>query len=255
MTDKTEPPIAHTLKPCPFCGYQAATVEGNERFYVVCRNPECYAALGEIYDAYAMPEHHFATSEEAVAAWNTRVTPTPDRGLIDKLEEEASTTHSGTRFIWLDKAIKIIRPYLRTAEPVSGEKSEYEEHPCTTKGRTYTPPIPTHQPVECDCDWFAYSDGTPYQRHRCKSRKQEAIQPVEERLIHAERVMDALYHDLDNAVYSIWGCEAEHHRPATEPDYQEYKRVWGIGRKGDIVRLRERESGGEATAQSSVEEG
>lgn len=58
-----------------------------------------------------------------------------------------------------------------------------------------------------------------------------ADQPVEKRLTHAERVMDALYHDLDNAVYSVWGCEAEHHRPTTESDYQEYKRLWGVGRK------------------------
>lgn len=69
----------------------------------------------------------------------------------------------------------------------------------------------------------------------------KAGQPVD-RLAHAERVMDAMHHDLDNAVYSIWGCEAEHHRPATELDYQEYKRRWGVGRKGEIASFPERES-------------
>lgn len=63
-----------------------------------------------------------------------------------------------------------------------------------------------------------------------ESLKRTSARPDKKRLAHAERVMDALYHDLDNVVYSVWGCEAEHHRPATESDYQEYKRLWGLGR-------------------------
>jgi hypothetical protein len=38
---------------------------------------DCYAALGEVYDRDAMPDHHFAEMEDAIAAWNRR---TPANG-------------------------------------------------------------------------------------------------------------------------------------------------------------------------------
>lgn len=58
---------------CPFCGGDAY-VEGNEesRFFVGCRN--CFCNVGEAYDRSAMPEHMFATLDEAIAAWNRRST-------------------------------------------------------------------------------------------------------------------------------------------------------------------------------------
>lgn len=30
-------------------------------------------------------------------------------------------------------------------------------------------PQDASKPEKCQCDWFAYSDGTPYQRHRCEN--------------------------------------------------------------------------------------
>lgn len=62
-----------TLKRCPFCGHAgAATIEGGDRWYVVCGNPHCFCALGEIYDPCAMPDHHFAAEADAISAWNRR---------------------------------------------------------------------------------------------------------------------------------------------------------------------------------------
>jgi len=61
------------LKRCPFCGHAGAiAIEGGDRWYVACGNPHCFCALGEIYDPCAMPDHHFQTEENAVAAWNKR---------------------------------------------------------------------------------------------------------------------------------------------------------------------------------------
>lgn len=87
-------------------------------------------------------------------------------------------------------------------------------------------------------DHWSNNDGTTQEMREMAMFKaieaawqSRAPQPLSERLAHAEKVMDSLYYDLDNAVYSIWGCEADNHRPATEPEYQEYKRVWGVGRK------------------------
>ena len=62
------------LKPCPFCGGEAKICgPDDERMsYVACSNIACYCALGEDYDRDAMPDHSFATEEDATKAWNTR---------------------------------------------------------------------------------------------------------------------------------------------------------------------------------------
>lgn len=61
------------LKPCPFCGNIRCSVIGDdEAYYVACGSRDCYAALGEVYDRDAMPEHAFKTQEDAIKAWNTR---------------------------------------------------------------------------------------------------------------------------------------------------------------------------------------
>jgi hypothetical protein len=60
------------LKACPFCRHDAGIGEGGGRYYVQCMSQTCFAALGERYDRDAMPEHAFATAEEAAAAWNRR---------------------------------------------------------------------------------------------------------------------------------------------------------------------------------------
>jgi len=64
--------IVGRLLPCPFCGDEGFLLSGEERFYVVCGNVECFCALGEGYDRDAMPDHAFVTEADAIAAWNSR---------------------------------------------------------------------------------------------------------------------------------------------------------------------------------------
>lgn len=63
-----------TLLPCPFCGGDAAIRGGSREggYCVVCMNVGCFCALGEGYDRDAMPDHSFATEEEAAEKWNRR---------------------------------------------------------------------------------------------------------------------------------------------------------------------------------------
>lgn len=64
------------LLPCPFCGAEnCQTILSGDRFYVACGAPDCFCALGEIWDRDAMPDHQFATKAEAIAAWNRRAHP------------------------------------------------------------------------------------------------------------------------------------------------------------------------------------
>ncbi len=53
------------LLPCPFCGYRARMVEGNDcpyPFSVWCLNDDCWAEQGP-----------YLTEQEVVKAWNTRM--------------------------------------------------------------------------------------------------------------------------------------------------------------------------------------
>lgn len=58
--------------PCPFCGSPAIVREDDDRFCVCCSSPQCACALGEGYDRDAMPNHSFASEENAIIAWNQR---------------------------------------------------------------------------------------------------------------------------------------------------------------------------------------
>lgn len=63
------------LKKCPFCGSSAhfgGDSDGEVRYgiYVAC--DECFCAVGEGYDRYAMPDHVFPDEESAARAWNNR---------------------------------------------------------------------------------------------------------------------------------------------------------------------------------------
>lgn len=64
------------MRRCPFCGGRGTTIDGSGDgdgpWYAVCQTPECFCALGEIYDRDAMPIHHFHTKEDAEKAWNKR---------------------------------------------------------------------------------------------------------------------------------------------------------------------------------------
>jgi hypothetical protein len=60
------------LSPCPFCGGEARSIEGDGKWYVTCTEAECFCSLGEIWDRDAMPDHHFTSEEDAVATWNAR---------------------------------------------------------------------------------------------------------------------------------------------------------------------------------------
>lgn len=73
LMDASGPVPLDDLKPCPFCRGEARTVAGGDRWYVTCTEAECFCSLGEIYDRDAMPDHHFQTEQDAVAAWNTRI--------------------------------------------------------------------------------------------------------------------------------------------------------------------------------------
>lgn len=56
------------LKPCPFCGGEAEAIKAHHIFekpyVVICGNKECRASLGEFSK----------TREEAIEAWNRRMT-------------------------------------------------------------------------------------------------------------------------------------------------------------------------------------
>lgn len=55
------------LKPCPFCGGKAKTIENvfSELFDVSCLNPFCYAHL-------ASHEARYNDLDDSVEAWNRR---------------------------------------------------------------------------------------------------------------------------------------------------------------------------------------
>lgn len=57
------------LKPCPFCGGEAKTME-QHRWWVFC--PECMCDLGFEGMDESGCYGHFDTEAEAVEAWNTR---------------------------------------------------------------------------------------------------------------------------------------------------------------------------------------
>ena len=52
------------LKSCPFCGSEASIISGTEDHYVLCRNNDCAALVAR----------SFSSEEEAINAWNRRVT-------------------------------------------------------------------------------------------------------------------------------------------------------------------------------------
>ena len=60
------------MKPCPFCGDVAQACEADGKWFAICCNLNCFCAVGEVYDASAMPNHVFTSEEAAVAAWNER---------------------------------------------------------------------------------------------------------------------------------------------------------------------------------------
>ncbi len=66
-------PFPPKLERCPFCDGDAYTESGDGKYFVGCR--DCYCNVGEAYDRSAMPEHMFASEDDAIAAWNKRSTP------------------------------------------------------------------------------------------------------------------------------------------------------------------------------------
>ena len=64
--------MADELKPCPFCGGEARTVEGNELIGVVCTR--CKAAMGHSIIWLAPDEDPGPCDgdEKCIEAWNTR---------------------------------------------------------------------------------------------------------------------------------------------------------------------------------------
>lgn len=52
------------LEPCPFCGSEASLCSGTEDHYVLCKNENCAASL---------VARSFSSKEEAIEAWNRRV--------------------------------------------------------------------------------------------------------------------------------------------------------------------------------------
>ena len=63
------------LKPCPFCGGEARTME-QHRWWVFC--PECMCDLGFEGMDEGGCYGHYDTEAEAVEAWNTRHNPEED---------------------------------------------------------------------------------------------------------------------------------------------------------------------------------
>ena len=75
MTDPLATDLV-ALLPCPFCGSPGSIggyTNDSHGFYATCSSVECYVSVGESYDRDAMPDHMFRTEEEAVAAWNRRI--------------------------------------------------------------------------------------------------------------------------------------------------------------------------------------
>lgn len=68
------PPLAREgLLACPFCGDAYPELRKDDgKFCIVCTSLDCYCAVGEGYDAHAMPNHSFYEEEAAIKAWNTR---------------------------------------------------------------------------------------------------------------------------------------------------------------------------------------
>lgn len=78
---KGVPRMTQELKACPFCGGEAYTTDSDNKWFVSCH--DCYACVGEGYDADAWPDHMFYSKAEAIAAWNTR---TPDSVIAELVE-------------------------------------------------------------------------------------------------------------------------------------------------------------------------
>lgn len=73
MSDKTE------LKPCPFCGSPGNVAgdefNGHSSYYATCTSVDCFCCVGEAWDRDALPDHQFATEQQAAEAWNKRAIP------------------------------------------------------------------------------------------------------------------------------------------------------------------------------------
>lgn len=71
--------MSEALKPCPFCGSKAEPYpDGDmEGFGIMCTGE--HALFGGKRSACPIASFAYASHEEAVAAWNTRATPSPDK--------------------------------------------------------------------------------------------------------------------------------------------------------------------------------
>lgn len=88
------------LKPCPFCGGEAETIENNhytDVWSVMCKN--CFAE-----------SDRYHTEESAIEAWNTRK---PMERIVEQLEEQQNKNryenHHDDWNVGLDQAIEIVR--------------------------------------------------------------------------------------------------------------------------------------------------
>lgn len=81
------------LKPCPFCGGKAKTIENN--YYVVmCKN--CFSETDRYHK-----------QEEAITQWNTRK---PIEKIVRELENPYNNTvMAGKWFTTVDRAIEIVK--------------------------------------------------------------------------------------------------------------------------------------------------
>lgn len=59
----------------------------------------------------------------------------------------------------------------------------------------------TEQADECDCEWFAYSDGTPYQRHRCKPTRRESLSLTEEERAKLKNIIQIATYEAKNGLH------------------------------------------------------
>lgn len=82
-----------TLLPCPFCGGEAYTTDSDNKWFVSCH--DCYACVGEGYDADAWPDHMFYSKAEAIAAWNTRAPQATRIEVLQAALRECATAHNG----------------------------------------------------------------------------------------------------------------------------------------------------------------
>lgn len=152
------------LKPCPFCGgddvliHDKAGLDG-KRFYICC--------MGGGVRGCCAQDYSFATQREAIKHWNTRA-PVAEQPVdsakniivaLDEIAREYDSyeyglpTHDFDEDV-MKKMIEAVLPYLSAPKRESGEAE-----------KIYKP--------KCNCEWFAYSDGTPYQVHKCKSKRIE----------------------------------------------------------------------------------